>query len=221
MNLENKYGFKSTFFFLTTKRDLKPRYNINNLKNILKKIHENGWEVGLHAGFNSYDNLEKLRSEKKKLESVLGHSIYGVRNHYLRFSPPESWILHEKAGFMYDTTLGFREISGFRAGYCLPYFPYDYIQGKKINIVELPMVIMDSALLSIDKPKKRITELLDHVKKHNGLLVINWHQCSFDEKDYSARLEMYKYLLKLFKEERAYVTTGHNIVECFNKKIID
>ncbi len=213
MDLESRYGFKSTFFFLTTKKYPEPRYNIKKLKKILKKLDNNGWEVGLHTGFKSFNDFEKLRSEKEKLEKVLGKTVYGLRNHYLRINIPETWKIQSKLGFSYDSTLGFRETCGFRPGYCYPYYPYDFMNEQKIDIIELPMSIMDSALLSKKDPKKEFKRILENVKRFNGLLVINWHNDSFDEKEYPQRAKMYEYILKIIKEDGAYVENCKNVLD--------
>ena len=213
MNLESKFGFKSTFFFLVNKRDLQPRYNIKKLRNIIKILDGKGWEIGLHTGLYSYNCFDRILNEKKKLENILGSNISGVRNHFLRIKLPETWFLQSEAGFTYDTTIGFRENIGFRSGFCHPYKSYDYNINKNLKIFELPMNIMDSALLSIDKPKEKLKKLIQNVKKHNGLIVINWHQCSFDDKDYHKRVTMYKYILQQFKLDNAYVDTCNNITQ--------
>jgi len=69
MDFEDKYDFRSTFYFLTTKKGRKPRYNIKKIKKVLKKLDNNGWEVGLHTGFESFGNYNKLVNEKKKEDS--------------------------------------------------------------------------------------------------------------------------------------------------------
>ena len=218
LDIESNYGFKSTFFFLTAKKDLKPRYKLSKLSKVIKKLEINGWEVGLHTGFKSFNDSSKLYIEKKKLEKILGKKVEGLRNHYLRMDIPKTWSIQSEIGFIYDTTLGFRETVGFRSGYCFPHYLYDFANEKKLDIIELPMTIMDSALLLSEKPKIEFKNILENVKRFNGLLVLNWHQCSFDKKDYSDRLEMYKYILKILKKDNAYVDTCKNIIEWWGKK---
>lgn len=212
-SLEEQYGFRSTFFFLTTKRDLIPRYNIKRMKKVLHFLNKRGWEVGLHTGLYSYDDYNKLLNEKQTIENLLGEKISGVRNHYLRFNAPESWRIQQKSGFSYDSTIGFRETVGFRSGFCLPYYPYDFKTHKILNILELPMTVMDNAMFLYENPNKTFDELIETVKKFNGLLVVNWHQSVFDEKDYPEYTQMYKAMLERFKRDNAFVGTCKDVAE--------
>jgi hypothetical protein len=58
---------------------------------------------------------------------------------------------------------------------------------------------------------------LNRGKKFNGLLVINWHLRSFDEKEFSKRTNLYRYMLDRFKSDNAYVDTCKNVADSWNK----
>ena len=78
IKLEAKYGAKSTFFFLAKGEDpLRFRYAIEDIPSELGRIVDDGCEVGLHGGYHSFDDYEKLREEKRGLEGVLNRSIKG------------------------------------------------------------------------------------------------------------------------------------------------
>jgi peptidoglycan/xylan/chitin deacetylase (PgdA/CDA1 family) len=224
MDFEDKYDYRSTFFFLTTKRDTQPRYNIKKLKGVIRVLNENGWEIGLHTGLNSYDDYKKVIKEKRKLEKILKEKISGLRNHFLRFDVHETWKIQEKAGFSYDSTLGFRETVGFRSGFCHPFFPYDFKNDKTLEILELPMTFMDNTIFSSKNPYKTLDRSIKTVRRFNGLLVVNWHQSVFDEKEYPDHIRMYESMLKRFKRDKAYVSTCYNLAkwwECNNIQTIE
>ena len=48
-----------------------------------------------------------------------------MRFHYLRHRTHETLPLVAELGFRYDTSQGFAETPGLRAGFSLPYRPYD------------------------------------------------------------------------------------------------
>lgn len=211
MDLEEKYGVRSTFFFLTTRRDFQPRYNLRRVKRVILNLDERGWEIGLHTGFDSYNNYDKIHNEKRKIEKILGKPITGVRNHYLRFRAPDTWRLLEKLGFGYDTTLGFRETVGFRAGIIHPYFPYDFKSDKQLTILELPMTFMDSTLFMSGDSQRILEELIKTAKRWSGLIVVNWHQRTFDENDFQGYTDFYEQMLGIFKNDDAYIATCREI----------
>ena len=211
MKIEEKFGFRSTFFFLSFKRDIELGYNVKKLKNEINALNENGWEIGLHAGLNSYNDYNQLLREKQQLEKVVGEKIVGIRNHYLRLDIPDTWNIQRKMGFIYDSTLGFRERAGFRPCYCYPFFPYDFHNDKIIDIIELPMAIMDNALFMNSNPFSRFEDIIDMVKRFEGLLVINWHQRAFDQKEFPDYIILYNKILEKIKQDNAFVGTCKDI----------
>ena len=92
MDIEARFGAKSSFYFITAEADpVRLRYDIEDIEDHLGEISDRGWEIGLHGGYYSYDSLEKIKQEKERLEAALGRKVIGFRNHYLRFKTPDSW----------------------------------------------------------------------------------------------------------------------------------
>jgi peptidoglycan/xylan/chitin deacetylase (PgdA/CDA1 family) len=185
MEMESQYGAKSSFYFLAVDRNSPDfSYHIEEQKETLRYIHGQGWEVGLHGSQAAHDNVTVMKREKQALESALGGHVVGYRNHFLRFSTPLTWWLLEEAGFSYDTTYGYADMVGFRNGTCHPFKPYDIENGKKIDLLEVPLVIMDRTLfddyMALDPPGAWdvIRKLIDIVEEHNGVLTVLWHNYS-------------------------------------------
>ena len=49
----------------------------------------------------------------------------------------------ERCGLAYDSTLGYNERPGFRAGTCIPIRPWLFGSNRECNLVEIPLVAMD------------------------------------------------------------------------------
>jgi len=221
MDLEEKYSARSSFYFLATNADIRRfRYNIEDLEGELDKIVDRGWEVGLHGGYYAYNNLTQILIEKERLERVLGRKVTGYRNHYLRFKVPDSWEILVKAGFEYDTTLGYNDIVGFRNGMCHPFRPYNLRTDRESNILEIPLAIMDNTLFesvrSYDEGVALIKRVVDTVKLYKGVLCVNWHSnslnCPFKQKwDI-----LYKFLLDYCYKRGAWMTSGERICTWWN-----
>jgi peptidoglycan/xylan/chitin deacetylase (PgdA/CDA1 family) len=216
MDLEEKYGAKSTFHFLSIDKDIRRfRYNLEDLENELCSIVDKGWEVGLHGGYYAYNRLEEMKKEKRRLEKVLGKDVIGYRNHYLRFKVPDTWELLAKAGFKYDTTLGYSDAVGFRNGMCHPFKPFNLNSDKEIDILEIPLIIMEGALFGSVKSFEEawvITKrLIDTVEKYNGVITILWHndvfKCPFKDK----WRKLYEKILKYCYGKNAWMTSGEEI----------
>lgn len=218
MELEDAFNAKSSFYVITTDKDPNRfRYNVEDVCVELGDIVDRGWEVGLHGGYYAYDDLYEIRKEKEKLEQVLGTKVIGYRNHYLRFRVPDSWELLSKAGFKYDTTFGYSDAVGFRNGMCHPFRPYNLNENKAINIIEIPLVIMDGSLFnttnSFEDAWKYTKYLIDTVEKYHGVLTVLWHgnifSCPF-RKNWEI---VYEKLLKYCSEKNAWMTSAKNVYE--------
>ena len=224
IKLEGKYEGKSTFFVLTAEKDfIYHRYSADEIEGMLKFIVEEGWEIALHGGYYSHVNYENILNEKRKLEKIIGKEIFGYRNHYLRFKIPDTWNLLSKAGFKYDTTLGYNDMVGFRNGMCHPFKPYDLKNEKEIDILEIPLHIMDVTLfkhmkLSINESWRICKKLIDAVENIGGVITILWHNRTFDNLYYKGWGKIYEKILNYCHEKNAWLTCGKEIWEWCNEE---
>jgi len=216
MDLEANYGAKSSFYFIAAEADPQRfRYNVEDIEHNLGEVSDRGWEVGLHGGYYSYDNPEAIKNEKKRLENALGNKVLGFRNHYLRFKTPDSWEILENAGFKYDSTFGYSRSVGFRNGMCHPFKPYNLNQNREMEILEIPLVIMDVALFATSKSVEEAWEytkkLIDTTSRLNGVITLLWHNfvfgCSF-RRDW---MKLYEKALEYCSGKGAWITSGEEI----------
>lgn len=172
-----KYNFKSTFFFITKVREkLDDFYNINDkcVKEVINTIALNGFEIGIHGSLQSHNNLDCLKEEKEIL-----FNCYGTRQHYLKYDINITPKNHGEL-FKYDSTLGFADMIGFRRGTCMPFGLYDLASDTKLDLIEIPLLVMEQTLksyMNLD-PKEayeKIIEIIQKVEEHNGLFTILWH----------------------------------------------
>ena len=216
MDIEKKYGARSSFYFITAKEDpVRFRYDIEEIGHELGNILDNGCEVGVHGGYYTYNSPESMKEEKARLESTLGKKVIGYRNHYLRFKAPATWELLAKAGFKYDSTLGYDDMIGFRNGMCHPFKPYNLDKNEAIDILELPLVIMDGALFSyaksLDEAFEYSKRLIDTVEKYNGVITLLWHNGPFSWPIRKNWKLLYEKILKYCYDKNAWMTSGEEI----------
>jgi len=223
MDLENKYGAKSSFYFLLS--DETTRFGgckIERLKKDLKTIVDAGWEVGLHGGFKAYIDLDEMKKTKKRLENVIGKEVIGYRNHYLLFKVPTTWELLKEAGFKYDTTFGYADCVGFRNGMCHPFQPFNLKTNRYIDIWEIPLNIMDTTFdtyMKFDKQTSwEITKrLIDTVERYKGVITILWHNIYM----FGEMGEFYEKILRYCHEKNAWMTSAGEIYEYSGRKALE
>jgi|TARA_B100001964_G_scaffold244498_1_gene326171 hypothetical protein len=222
--LEQKYNFKSTFFFCVEKKhNFDPNYSIKEKKiaNIIQTIIGKGNEVGLHLSYLSYSNQEIMEMEKNKLKSLVGNCI-GVRTHFLRFRVPDTWILENNSGFYYDSSLSYSSDIGYRGGFSWVYTPYAVGSEKEIKIFELPLSVMDSTLFLKNKTADNawisLKKLFYNAERFNGVVVLDWHQRVFNEKYFRNYFSVYKKCLNYFKEKDVFVSSANSVIDWINKR---
>lgn len=175
--IQRERNVKSTWFILMENEwGLKKRKYAKQIEKLISL----GYEVALHLGCNSYSNLEKVIAEKEAVKRISGVESIGVRNHFLRFNMPETYKNYEELGFLYDSTLGYVDHEGFRAGICTPFKPFDINDRCPINILELPLAVMDATLINYRKFEpsemlRSIKSLVDKVYEVRGTIILLWH----------------------------------------------
>ena len=143
-----KSEFQSTVFVVSRgihRRD--PQYRIEQLGPLLLEASKNNFSVGLHGSYSSVIEAEDLIAEVSALVDVTGAMPMGSRQHWLRFDRHEKLFeAVEKAGLIFDSSLGFRETTGFRNGASFAFPPYDFKNEKPHGFLEIPLAIMDGGL---------------------------------------------------------------------------
>ena len=150
-----------------------------------------------------------------ELTSLTGRTTAGVRMHWLYFEPDSPRRL-EAAGFDYDSTWGYNDAVGYRAGtsqvFRLP---------ASENLMELPLSVMDSALFYRGRMNRSQTDasqdcdqIVANARRFGGTVVINWHDRSLAPERLWDR--SYQHLLaEVRKGDRAWFATAVEAVEWF------
>ncbi len=187
---EREHGARSTFFLLAghghradgaapeTYERLRPR--------LVETLRDGGAEIGLHGSYLAAEDLDRLARERALLAQLDG-PLVGHRYHYLRVDPHRNLAPLARLGFLYDTTLGFPDALGFRAGIAHPFRPWDAERDEPADLVEVPLAVMDATLaedrylgLSAAAARPRLLALLDWAAEHGGGFSILWHPERFD-----------------------------------------
>ena len=214
IDIENKYGVRSTFFFLNESHPFKPfdikswavsvgYYNIRSKRivSIIQYLDNNDWEIGVHGSYLSYNNLNLLKKEKETLEDIVGHPINGIRQHFLNMDD-NTWSLQKKAGFKYDSSFGNKKDPGFQDK------KFSFFTPKGMtDFVVVPLVIMDSRVMYKENPWKIVLEIIEEAEQNNACLVINWHQRVFNEKEFPGFSKLYIRIIEECQKRKANFST--------------
>jgi peptidoglycan/xylan/chitin deacetylase (PgdA/CDA1 family) len=191
-------------------------YDVNQLLPKLNKIVSAGCEVGVH-GLDAWLDTDRGRDEHEIVSQSIGIKKLGVRMHWLYFNE-NSPVALDRAGFNYDTTVGYTETIGYRAGTTQAYRPLG-----ATTLLELPLHVMDTALfypsylnLTEKEAEQRVSRMLNDAERIGGALTINWHDRSIAPE----RLwgDFYLRLLGELKTRGAWLPNAATAVAWFRKR---
>ncbi|MCB0742322.1 MAG: polysaccharide deacetylase family protein [Ignavibacteriae bacterium] len=184
----------SCYFITNHSSNLDGTYHVSEkrIQSLMKTIHARGHNLGLHGSYNSYNNASILMKEAKILFSLcdnlkISQNKWGGRQHVLRYDNNNTLINWEKAGFDYDSTLGYADHIGFRTSCCSPHSTFSLMERRNIGIKERPLMAMEQTLaaqrymglgFSVDF-FDRIISIFKTVKYYGGEFSLLWHNSNF------------------------------------------
>jgi len=226
--LELEKGLSSTFFVIPFKNDpgknfygpaprfRAARYDAQDIADTIRKIMAAGCEVGLH-GIDAWHDSSSGHEELEEIRRLTGVAEVGVRMHWLRYNH-QSPVALEQADAAYDSTIGYNETVGYRAGTTQAYKPL-----QATRLLELPLHAMDTALfypaylrLSPRQATTVLGQLSDDAVQFGGCLTINWHDRSLaPERLWDA---CYRDLVQDWKSRGAWFATAGQAISWFKKR---
>lgn len=191
IDLEREYGVRSTLFLISLygaaghTPDGRPapsnrsaHYRLEDWREKLLTLRAEGWELGVH-GIDCHISVESARAEREAFSRVLGVESPGLRMHWL-YRSNSLRSNAKKAGFAYDSSLGWNDKVGFPEGHYAPFI--DRASGLPV----VPLNIQDGALLgdwrqglSSREAWKRISALMCEARERRAVLTVLWHSNSF------------------------------------------
>ena len=224
VDLERKYGVKSTFFFLNESIPFEitrpasyklslGRYDIldRDIVRIIKWLDNEGWEIGVHGSYRSYKDLELLSAEKQTLESIVGHDVVGIRQHYLNLDD-NTWAIQRKLGFKYDSSFGFNREIGFKEDRVTPFRPFDD------DFMVIPQTIMDTPYMLTPDRKDKLEMILDQCDENDGILVVNFHNDKFSDEDFPGYRDAYEEIIESGQKRSAHFDTLGNFYSVYSEQ---
>jgi peptidoglycan/xylan/chitin deacetylase (PgdA/CDA1 family) len=226
--LEAENGLPATYFLVPFKGRAGDRvpgrhasrratmYDAADLPDWSAVLLKNGCEIGVH-GIDAWHSPEKGRAELAAISNVTGTSRTGVRMHWLLSDASTATVL-EQAGYAYDSTVGYNETVGYRAGTGQVFRPLD-----TKSLLELPLHIQDGALfypqklhLRESEAEKRCQAIVEKAIKFGGVVTVLWHDRSHGPERFWGNF--YKRLIHALKAHKPWFGTAGQIVDWFGQR---
>ena len=171
---------------------------------MLKRLNQEGFEIGLHSSYRAFESPEGFLAEKRTLEEASGGAVHGNRHHYWRLNPDDcesTLLIHELVGFSYDTSLGYERYLGWRRGLSWPFFPFYQKQRRELRTVQISTAWMDDHLFGhrANNPGDRFSllkSLADVAREQGGCLLVDIHDYVYDPVLFPEWAQTYRKLLE-------------------------
>jgi hypothetical protein len=197
ISVERMLNMKSSLYFINgSKGRFGARSGVSLIPSLLKKI-SGKWNFGIHYNYDTYLNPRVFSEQLEQLEDIVKATVVTGRSHYLRFSPEKSWKFFQKMGMKVDESLGYYDLIGFRAGIAGPFNPYDFETKEAMDLIEIPMIVMDGSLIDqYGENAERVFEKhLKHLSVVGGLISLLFHPGIFNNPEYPEALGLYRRML--------------------------
>jgi hypothetical protein len=207
--LSRERGLDSAFYWTcsTASTPWDTGYDIDDarIRRVVETLAAQGFEIGLHPAYDTFGSFARLQDEVWRLRRIAGAGPIGGRQHFLRWRP-RTWHDWERVGLAYDSSVGYADSIGFRAGTAWPYHPWLVDEARESTLLEIPLLVMDCTLigymnLSPDDAVARVAAMLERCKAAGGVFTVLWHNDKVIERPYAA---LYRRILNLLAGLRGY-----------------
>ncbi|MCL7763684.1 polysaccharide deacetylase family protein [Polaribacter sp. Z014] len=188
LKVRREQDVKTIFFFLIgdyTTFDTNVSASKRKYRLLIKEMVDYA-KVGLHPSYFTMNNAPLLKKEKHRLEEIINSPIQRSRQHYLRFSLPDTYQNLIDLEVEEDYSMGYASNVGFRASTCTPFYFYDLDFEIQTPLKVFPFALMDTTLNDYMKltPKQslgRIRDIKNEVKAVNGCFITLFHNESLSD----------------------------------------
>ena len=228
--IESKHEIKSTFFFGTessSNKDVDYSINSNDVHKELMSNHTKGNEIALLASTNS-GKQDILHKQKKQLSKITSDELMGVRHANYCYDSRITHEFHKKNGFIYNSSVGFKQKDGFINGLGFPFYQYgshsnDLRSSFGWHSLELPIVFIDehlklsnSSIIPFESAKEIVDHLIESVEFNNGFISFNYSISNFNEIIYNK--ELLNYTIEEIRPKNVFIATLMEIAQWWKKR---
>lgn len=181
--------------------------------------------IGLHGSYTASDEPGRLEQEIEQLHERTGARPVDHRFHYLRHRPVDAWPMLDQLGLRSDSSLGFAEQPGFRAGTAHPFRAWNHAADAPLELVVIPLAVMDASFDAryLDQGRaarlQTIRRVLRCVRDAGGsasLLIHNDRLCNVDDDGWTSQ---YRVILSAIREHGGAACTAGDAADAYRALI--
>ncbi|RKX28682.1 MAG: hypothetical protein DRP47_03740 [Candidatus Zixiibacteriota bacterium] len=215
IDIERCFGYTSTFYLLNGSGG---RFGARSPFSVIPQLLEHippSWDIGIHYNYDTFLNQDRFAAQLEQLQEVVSHQFVSGRAHYLKFDPFRSFSFLQQFGIYVDESSGWADYVGYRNGIAGCFQAYDTEKQLPLDIWEVPMVIMEAALIKQHGADavNFVERQLQHLSCIGGALTILVHPGQFFNPEHRQMLGIYHELLKVCRRMGAITHTARSLVD--------
>jgi len=199
--LHERYNLEPFYFFILADKPGKYDKNISPTERSMQELilhHYDKYQTGIHPSWQSGDDISQLTKEIQTLKQITNHPVINSRQHYIRFTLPQTFRYLINAGIKHDFSMGYGSINGFRASVASSFYWFDLEKNEASKLLLHPFCYMDANSFFEQKysPQQAYSEMKQYyeaVKSVNGIMISIWHNTFLGtDKLYAGWKEVYE-----------------------------
>jgi hypothetical protein len=198
--VERRFGYRSIMYVLNgTGGRFGARSGLAAVRRLLERVPA-GWEI--HYNYDTFHQPDRFAAQKNEIEALIGEAVTAGRAHYLRFDPRKSPAFVAERGIRFDESIGWSSQNAYKAGIAAPFRPLNEAVGSRVDVIELPLVFMDTNVAEGEDGYLSFKNLLEHLEKIGGVIGVLFHPGTFANPERPDLEGLYLRILKLANEAR-------------------
>lgn len=198
--LHQRYQVQPLYFFLLGEntpydKNIHPRHPA--MQQLMRQLAGRG-ETGIHPSYAAQDDPGRIGHEINILSEALQQPVMNSRQHYIRFTLPETYRALMACNIRNEYSMGYAGSNGFRAGTSRSFLWYDLQRETATTLRVHPFAFMEmtSKFYLRQSPDAAYLEwerLYEAVKNVNGRMISIWHNHSLGtDKNFAGWWELYE-----------------------------
>ncbi len=181
--LHKKHELKPYYFFLLASKTSEYDKNISPAQKALQQLiynHSLQYPAGIHPSWQSYNQPQLMKAEINELSQITGKNINSSRQHFLKFTLPETYEQLTDNAIAFEFSMGYGTCNGFRASVTTPYYWYNLKTETATRLMLFPFCFMEATSIhqlqqTPQQALQQLQQLYNTVKKVQGYCIIIWH----------------------------------------------
>jgi hypothetical protein len=203
--LHEQYKLKPYYFFLVADKTGHYDKNISPGCKAMQQLiqdHAQKYSIGIHPSWRSGDDNALLKKEIDTLANITGNKIVSSRQHFIRFTLPQSFRRLIEHGILSDFSMGYGSINGFRASVASSFYWYDLEKEEQTKLLLYPFCYMEAnsfyeQKFSAGQALEEMRQYYNVVKSVNGHFIMIWHNSFLGtDKQLEGWREVYEQFIK-------------------------